>query len=74
MNTYRLTTAKGTHTGSLASCIAEQRELQGAFAEIALMRGDVAVAEVSVDDDHIDWSDDDDGVLSQIEHAISIEG
>ncbi len=73
MKTYRLSSAKGMAEGTLAECVAAQRELCGAFAEIAELRGHVVLAEVSVDDDRIDWSEDDDGVIAQVEHALSIE-
>ena len=74
MTTYKLTSAKGEYTGSLESCVAEQRELQGSFAEIARLYSDGATSvEVPVDDDHIDWTEDDAGVVAQVEHAMSIE-
>lgn len=70
--TYRLTSAKGEFRGTLAECVEQQRESCGSFAEIAKMRGDSVLCEVSVDDDHIDWSEDNDGVVAQVEHALSI--
>ena len=74
MTTYQLTTAKSTSThNSLSGCVIEQREMQGSFAEVSRMAGQSVMATVSVDDDHIDWSESDESVVAQIEHALSLE-
>lgn len=73
MKTYRLHSAKGEIKGSLLECIAAQREQQGSFAEIAVLRGESVLAEVSVDDAHIDWDQSDNAIAADVAYALSLE-
>lgn len=61
-----VTTAKGTHTGTIQSCCAYQAEMQGSYATIT-------VGDVEIDIDAIDFDGDEiDATIDLVVRAAAI--